>query len=189
MKNIKLPFFSHNKSESVKGKKEKKRKLYGFNKLTKEKSMPKPIDENSQKHNLVRDTVSPYKYYKMNKRSYLERLCPACKRKFLMETEISSEDKRREVLDQKYSTTDNREIFDRKNNLENDAANEFSTFNTFNAANPVFDEEDSEEYVHDRRKRQEDNRNIERQRELEDLERRVDSVTVRGPYTKVETKV
>ncbi|KAJ8719965.1 hypothetical protein PYW07_012008 [Mythimna separata] len=73
LKAIKFPFFSHNKSEVLKPKKTKKRKLFFFNNSKKE--VVKVPDFNKMSD----DTMIPYKI----KRSYEQRLCPACKKIFV----------------------------------------------------------------------------------------------------------
>lgn len=73
LKGIKFPFFSHNKSEPLKPKKNKKRKLFFFSNSKKE--MAKIPDFNKMND----DTMIPYKL----KRSYEQRLCPACKKIFV----------------------------------------------------------------------------------------------------------
>ncbi|KAJ8719332.1 hypothetical protein PYW08_011507 [Mythimna loreyi] len=73
LKAIKFPFFSHNKSEVLKPKKNKKRKLFFFNNSKKE--MAKIPDFNKMND----DTMITYKI----KRSYEQRLCPACKKIFV----------------------------------------------------------------------------------------------------------
>ncbi|XP_072948785.1 uncharacterized protein [Epargyreus clarus] len=183
LKNIKLPFFSHNKSATTKGKKNKKRKLYGFTKLRKGKT-PKENSEKLPSKSIVPDPHNPYKYYKINKRSYIERLCPACKRKFIMNQKFNVKDKRKNLLKNTYNT---REL----NNDESYSENVNKNTNTYK-----FDMDDNnkevdfkESWRDRRRKREDDNRNIERQKELDDLERRVESVTVTHPsYNKADSK-
>ncbi|XP_022826975.1 uncharacterized protein LOC111356735 [Spodoptera litura] len=72
LKNIKFPFFSHNKSEPLKPKKNKKRKLFCFNCPKKGSKYP---DEPK-----IGDEI--FGHYKI-KRSFEDKLCPVCKKKFL----------------------------------------------------------------------------------------------------------
>ncbi|XP_035437578.2 uncharacterized protein LOC118267611 isoform X1 [Spodoptera frugiperda] len=79
LKNIKFPFFSHNKSEPLKPKKNKKRKLFCFNCPKKGSKYP---DETKMGDEIkMGDDV--FGHYKI-KRSFEDRLCPVCKKKFMV---------------------------------------------------------------------------------------------------------
>ncbi|CAB3227913.1 unnamed protein product [Arctia plantaginis] len=75
LKSLKLPFFPRsNKTESLKPKKTRKRKLFCF-KCSKEKSKDK-FEQNGVQVDLIPEN-------KKIKRSYEENMCPACKKKFI----------------------------------------------------------------------------------------------------------
>ncbi|CAF4857874.1 unnamed protein product [Pieris macdunnoughi] len=77
-KNMKIPFFSHEKRKTTRPK-NKKRKLFNFaSKKLKGKAskVTTPLSLTTQ-----RSTESTL--FKLNKRSYLERVCPICRRKFI----------------------------------------------------------------------------------------------------------
>ncbi|CAB3227914.1 unnamed protein product [Arctia plantaginis] len=73
-KSIKFPFFSHNKTESLKPKKNKKRRLFGFNSVKKSES-----EVLSGKDKME---INPINQFKI-KRSYQVIVCPACKKKYI----------------------------------------------------------------------------------------------------------
>lgn len=77
LKTLKFPFFSHNKSEPLKPKKAKKRKLFFFN--SKKEAVKTDFNQMND------DTMIPYR----TRRSYEQRLCPACKKIFLVNMEHS----------------------------------------------------------------------------------------------------
>ncbi|CAH2090019.1 unnamed protein product [Euphydryas editha] len=80
LKNMKIPFFSRDKVTTSKTKKNKKRKLFGFRNSKKNTNLTKFTGSNS---NDVRLTTKEPQSFKINKRSYFEKLCPVCKQKFM----------------------------------------------------------------------------------------------------------
>ncbi|XP_026741692.1 uncharacterized protein LOC113503794 isoform X1 [Trichoplusia ni] len=75
LKHIKFPFFSHNKSEITKPKRNKKRKLFCFNCPKKDEHRLKIPDFNK----ISEDPVIQFKV----KRSYEQKLCPSCRKLFV----------------------------------------------------------------------------------------------------------
>ncbi|KAF9416486.1 hypothetical protein HW555_006153 [Spodoptera exigua] len=158
LKNIKFPFFSHNKSEPLKPKKNKKRKLFCFNcpKKGSKYSVENMMDDD--------DSLSHFKI----KRSFEDRLCPACKKKFLVSLE---QNERRKKASRKM-LHNSRQYYQNispeaklKENLKNLRRN--NVMNTYDIPEIT------------RTKREEDR---ERQlKELEEVQRKIDNVEINVP--------
>lgn len=80
---MKIPFFSHN-TGTEKGKKNKKRKLFQFHNFRKGHSKTTSTTE-STPVKVIHVETTPAIHQKLlkRKRSYFERLCPACRQKFI----------------------------------------------------------------------------------------------------------
>lgn len=76
---MKIPFFSHEKRKTTQSKKNRKRKLFNFNSKKLRSKMYKV--STSLSPTTLRSTETTL--FKLSKRSYLERICPICKRKFI----------------------------------------------------------------------------------------------------------
>ncbi|XP_037302165.1 uncharacterized protein LOC115453827 [Manduca sexta] len=79
-KNMKFPFFSHNKSQTRK--KAKKRKMFCLN---------------CKKKDAVTTSTEVYEVRNKNKRSYVEKLCPECQQKFKAEINEDMVDEKRRL--------------------------------------------------------------------------------------------
>lgn len=76
---MKIPFFSRDKLTTTKTKKNKKRRLFGFRNSKKNSNLTKLAGSNSNDRLITKEPQN----FKINKRSYFEKLCPACKQKFM----------------------------------------------------------------------------------------------------------
>ncbi|XP_047534316.1 MATH and LRR domain-containing protein PFE0570w-like [Vanessa atalanta] len=83
LKNMKFPFFSRDKASTTKGKKNKKRKLFSFHNEKKNLTKPSEADLNNNINKVIN---GKRKSIKINKRSNIEGLCPACKQRYLFDT-------------------------------------------------------------------------------------------------------
>ncbi|PZC72658.1 uncharacterized protein LOC110381340 isoform X1 [Helicoverpa armigera] len=154
LKTIKFPFFSHNKSEPMKPKKNKKRKLFFFNGNRREK-----VDD-------IKMGDDPIIHYKM-KRSFEERLCPACKKKYL--TNPESGDDLKKIP--KRLIHNSRQYF--QNNVDSRLKEDVKTIrNNMEAF--------TDEHFDERTREKRDDR--ERQlKELEEVQRKIDNVEIHIP--------
>ncbi|XP_075977158.1 uncharacterized protein LOC142977260 [Anticarsia gemmatalis] len=153
-KKLKFPFFSHNKSETLKPK-NKKRKLFCFACPKKEKASDPDIN------GMPEDSIL---HYKMKKRSLEERLCPVCKRRFI--ANLKSQDRRKK--NPKNIIHNSRQFFQKRG--EKKEAKDLKKLKQL---------EESEKVAEDRlrRKRQENER--ERQlKELEEVQAKINNVRV-----------
>lgn len=163
---MKIPFFSRKKNGSTKGKKVKKRKYFFFNSSNKTKgadtTLPPAIDPNL---NVNKNSL------KIDKRSYNERICPVCRRKFPIETENSIDRKRRTSRSNRI-VHNSRQFYQPLNPLVKNKPKKDTRLEDVN--HPVDEDNNSEE----RRKRDIE---IERERqikELEEVQRKIDSVEI-----------
>ncbi|XP_046967675.1 uncharacterized protein LOC124535510 [Vanessa cardui] len=80
LKNMKIPFFSHDKVSTTKARKNKKRKLFSFHNEKKNLTKSSETDLNN---NINKDVNVKRKSIQINKRSNIEGLCPACKQRYI----------------------------------------------------------------------------------------------------------
>uniref|UniRef100_A0A2A4JSP2 Uncharacterized protein n=1 Tax=Heliothis virescens TaxID=7102 RepID=A0A2A4JSP2_HELVI len=153
LKAIKFPFFSHNKSEPLKPKKNKKRKLFCFNGPKKEKDFKMGDD--------------PIMHFK-KKRSFEERLCPACKKKFLTDAGLGDELKK----NPKRLIHNSRQYF--QNGIDSKLKEDVKTIRRNMEA---FTDENFEDKTREKR---EDDRDRQL-KELEEVQRKIDNVEIHVP--------
>ncbi|CAK1583109.1 unnamed protein product [Parnassius mnemosyne] len=167
LQNFRFPFFSHKKPDTLKSTKNKKRKtaLSNSSKIEKPKEL---ITVNGQILNVDREMLvnadSPYNF-KINKRSYIERLCPKCKRKYI--DSLKSLPRIRRVSSNIIHNS--RQFYQNTKEAGGISNNKNSSGNKENLTiSPEV-----------RYKRQQSNEDKERQmKELEEVERKIDSVEI-----------
>lgn len=82
LKNMKIPFFSRSNTETTKTKKNKKRK-FSFSNSKKQNPSVTKVPESHLNSNSMQISSTKPQNFKIKKRSYFDRLCPACKQKVL----------------------------------------------------------------------------------------------------------
>lgn len=184
---MRFPFFSREKPEETKVKKGKKRRLFGFRKTKKQttSAVSKLVTQNSNfekstEANIDINRQNKKKEEKVFKRSYFEKLCPACRQRiqkvfgnFNQEAFVDNNNKRKTSNNIIHNS---RQYFQRKSHpkvIESDKPCVIE-----NKPNSLENNIDFESAMKERRWKRDETIEEKQKRVLEDIERKVDSVKV-----------
>ncbi|VVC98270.1 unnamed protein product [Leptidea sinapis] len=140
-KRMKFPFFSRDKTSTKKAKVNKKRKLFQFNSKNYKEKMTQPTSSSGITASGFGSSERPAKVgYRLRKRSYVERICPLCRRRF----KANKSEGRGKLLSNFDKTVQNSREFFRQvkpdsDKIKNDEEGENRIRQTFDINQPIRD--------------------------------------------------
>lgn len=153
---MKVPFFFRKKTGTTKAKKIKKRRLFCFNCGNKTKAVVTSTPNIDPNLSIIKEP------YKINKRSYNERICPICQRKFARKSENTNTRSRR---------TSSRMIHNSRQFYQ-----EKSQPNAQPDTDTPLEDEDNDSEIEERRKRDNESDRERQLKELEEVQKKIDNI-------------